>query len=71
MTGRIFFVAAAMIPARVAISMNPIQKDITPSIVMQSETASFDESIAAVVISGSRPVHAAYTIPIIIIPAHK
>jgi hypothetical protein len=48
-----------IIPAFVAISINPIQKDMTPNIVKQSVTASFEESIAALVTSLMFPISAA------------
>ena len=46
------------------ISISPTQKDMTPIMVIQSEMASLDESSAALVISGIRPVNAAYTMPV-------
>mgnify|MGYP007028732357 FL=1 len=67
MTGRIFLEAAGIIPALEAISISPTQKDMTPIMVIQSEMASLDESSAALVISGIRPVNAAYTMPVRII----
>ena len=67
MTGRIFLEAAGIVPALEAISISPTQKDMTPIMVIQSEMASLDESSAAFVISGIRPVNAAYTMPVRII----
>ena len=67
MIGRIFLEAAGIIPALEAISISPTQKDMTPIMVIQSEMASLDESSAALVISGIRPVNAAYTMPVRII----
>ena len=67
MTGRIFLEAAGIIPVLEAISISPTQKDMTPIMVIQSEMASLDESSAALVISGIRPVNAAYTMPVRII----
>ena len=42
-----------------AIPMSPVQKDMTPIIVMQRVTASLEESKAAVVMSGILPEKAA------------
>lgn len=71
MTGRNFSAAFFTSPAFSAISMIPHQNDITPSIVMHNDTASFDESSAAFVSSGIFPFHAPKIIPIRIIPAHR
>ena len=60
-----------MIPAFVAISIRPTQKDMTPIIVMHKVMASLEESMAALVISGMRPVKAAKIMPISIMPAHR
>ena len=49
----------SIMPDLVAISIRPVQKDITPIIVIQRVTASLEESRAASVISGIRPVKAA------------
>lgn len=48
-----------MMPAFVAISISPTQKDMIPIIVMHSVIASLEESSAALVMSGMRPVNAA------------
>ena len=71
MIGRIFLEAPLMIPAFVAISIRPTQKDMTPIIVMHKVMASLEESMAALVISGMRPVKAAKIMPISIMPAHR
>ena len=70
-TGRIFFAALPMIPACAAISMIPHQNDIIPIIVIQSVTASFEESSAAFVITSILPLNAPNIIPIKIMPAHR
>ena len=57
-TGCSFRDAAAISPDRCAISISPTQKDITPSIVIQSVTASLEESSAAFVTSAILPVNA-------------
>ena len=56
MSGLSFREAWAMIPPFSAIFISPIHIERTPIIVMHKETASFDESMAAFVISGIRPV---------------
>ena len=70
-TGFIFPANPAMMPAFSAIFISPTQNAITPVIVIQSVTASFAESSAASVTSGSFPVNAANTTPIRIINAHR
>ena len=70
MTGRSLRVSASMIPLRVAISISPVHRDITPSMVMQSSTASLAESRAPFVTSAMCPVSAPYITPIIIRTAH-
>ena len=69
--GRIFFDTLLIIPAFVAISISPTQKDMTPIMVMHSVIASLDESMAAFVTSGIFPVQAANMMPTSIIPAHR
>ena len=54
-----------------AISISPVQKDMTPIMVMQRVTASLEESKAAVVMSGILPEKAAKRMPIRIIPDHR
>ena len=71
MRGFIFREALLMISAFAAISIRPTQKDMTPIIVMHKVTASLEESSAALVISGMRPVNAAKMMPTRIMPAHK
>ena len=51
--------SCSMMPAFVAISISPTQKDMIPIIVMHSVIASLEESSAALVMSGMRPVNAA------------
>ena len=53
------------------LSIIPVQKAITPEIVMQSVTASLEESSAAFVTSGICPVNAAKKIPAMIMPAQR
>lgn len=52
-------VAVFRMPDFSAIPMSPVQKDMTPIIVMQRVTASLEESKAAVVMSGILPEKAA------------
>ena len=60
-----------MIPALDAISIIPVQNDITPIIVIHNVTASPAESRAAFVISAIFPLKAPNKIPVSIIPAHR
>ena len=53
------FAAFSMMPASSAIRMSPTQKDMTPTIVIPSATASFAELNAASVTVGSVPLNAA------------
>ena len=70
-TGAIRPVSARISPPLWAISMSPVQKAITPAMVMHRVIASLEESSAALVTSTICPVHAAYTMPITIIPAQR
>ena len=63
--------ATAITPPLSAIRISPIQKDITPVIVMQSVTASFAESSTAPVTAGIVPWNAENMTPDKIINAHK
>ena len=58
-------------PAILSTVISPIQKDITPVIVMQSVTASFAESSTAPVTAGIVPWNAENMTPDKIINAHK
>lgn len=69
--GSNFLEADLIIPDLAAISIIPTQNDIIPIIVMHRVIASLEASTAALVISGIRPVKAAYMIPIRIIPAQR
>ena len=62
-TGRSALVRASMIPAFFAIFISPVHIDMIPNMVIQSVTASFDESSAAVPTSPVFPVNAATIIP--------
>lgn len=57
-TGFNFLDNPAITPPLSAIRISPIQKDITPLIVMQSVTASFAESSTAPVTAGIVPWNA-------------
>ena len=69
--GKSFAESFRIMPASWAISIIPVQKAITPEIVMQSVTASLEESSAAFVISGICPVNAAKKTPAMIMPAQR
>ena len=70
-TGFNFLDNPAITPPLSAIRISPIQKDITPVIVMQSVTASFAESSTAPVTAGIVPWNAENMTPDKIINAHK
>lgn len=70
-SGRIRLDALRMIPDLAAISISPIQRDMTPIMVIQRVMASFAESRAAFVISGMVPEKAAKMTPVRIMPAQR
>ena len=60
-----------MIPAFWAISISPTQRAMTPIMVTHRVMASLEESMAALVIWGMRPVNAAKRMPARIMPAQR
>ena len=70
-TGRIPLLIPAIRPESLAICIMPVQSAITPSIVIQSVTASLEELIAASPTAAPCPLQIPMITPKRIIPAHK
>ena len=70
-TGASILVILSIMPALMAISIRPFQKDTIPSIVMLRVMASFDEEITASVTACILPVKEPYKIPIKSIPPQR